>query len=356
MISGSGKLNEAIVAVEALAGRREVGTSIRSELLELVHLMGGQAGRLAEIENLYALDFGDDIDPRISEAARLWEATPTGWVRDPELAAIRAASPLLGTLYRKGIDFTQAYRFSDIEIALSREIGNSYSELSPQLAAFRRSSRPIEDEKGMKALLPLRRSLDRLLRLFEGRGVLRVKRMMIKGKEGRWTPFKREWMRDSESESVLLIYEKMDIGLARLVEGEWLNCYIYHIIRDQLSRHELPFELYTNLSYRAPADLIRAAGEFDVVGRMRDAVVCVECKSGRLDGRRGDFAEIVRKTDSLKTVLAAQSTGELGFHFFLVYDPDQNDPQAVTDVLAEDNVIAIRPSEVRSVMARALSV
>jgi hypothetical protein len=256
MISGSGKLNEAIVAVEALAGRREVGTSIRSELLELVHLMGGQAGRLAEIENLYALDFGDDIDPRISEAARLWEATPTGWVRDPELAAIRAASPLLGTLYRKGIDFTQAYRFSDIEIALSREIGNSYSELSPQLAAFRRSSRPIEDEKGMKALLPLRRSLDRLLRLFEGRGVLRVKRMMIKGKEGRWTPFKREWMRDSESESVLLIYEKMDIGLARLVEGEWLNCYIYHIIRDQLSRHELPFELYTNLSYRAPADLI----------------------------------------------------------------------------------------------------
>jgi hypothetical protein len=64
----------------------------------------------------------------------------------------------------------------------------------------------------------------------------------------------------------------------------------------------------------------------------------------------------VRKTDSLKTVLAAQSTGELGFHFFLVYDPDQNDPQAVTDVLAEDNVIAIRPSEVRSVMARALSV
>lgn len=355
MIPGSEKLRDSVTAIRSLAARKEVGGPVRAELECLAEDIEVRASRLAEIENHYALDFGSDIDPHVLAAAKLWEETAPGRVRDPELAAIRVASPLLGSLYRKGIDFTQAYKFSDIEIALSREIGSNYGELSAPLAVLRRSSRPNADKSEMSALVPLRRSVDRLINLLERSGVLRIKRMLIKAREGQWKPFKREWMmRDSESESVLLVYEKMDIGLARLVEGEWLNCYVYHIIFDQLSRNMVPFELYTNLSYRAPADLIRAAGEFDVVGRMRDTVVCVECKSGRLDSERGDYAEIVRKTNSLKTVLEAQSSGEIFFHFFVVYDPDQNDPAAVAGALAPSGIAAIRPSEVRPVMAAAL--
>lgn len=355
MVPGSEKLKEAITAIRALAFRKEVGAQIRLELGDLAGQVEVQADRLAEIEDLYALDFGDDINPHVLAAARLWEQTPPGRIRDPQLAAIRSASPLLGSLYRKGIDFIQAYKFSEIEVALSREIGSNYSELSASLASFRRSSRPVPDKGEMKALVPLRRSLDRLIRMFETKGVLRIKRIMVKARTGNWTPFKREWIRDgSESQQVLLVYEKMDIGLARLVEGEWLNCYVSHIIFDQLSRNMVPFELYTNLSYRAPADLIRAAGEFDVIGRMRDTVVCVECKSGRLDAKRGDFTEIARKTNSLKTVLEAQGPGEIAFHFFVVYDPDQNDPAEVAGELARDGIRAVRPNEVRAVMAAAL--
>jgi len=354
MVPGSDKLREAFAAIHALASRQEVGGAVRAELKELAAEIGARADRLAEIENLYALDFGTAIDPQVLAAAKLWEDVAPGWIRDPELAAIRTASPLLGSLYRKGIDFIKAYKFSDVEMGLSREIGNNYAELSPLLSAFRRSRRKGAEGSEMTALIPLRRALARLLSLFETRGVLRIKRMLVQAR-GKWVPFKREWMRrDSDSEKVLVIYEGLNIDLARLTDGEWLSCYVYHIIFDQLSRNMLPFELYTNLSYRTPQDQVRAASEFDVIGRMRDTVVCVECKSGRLDQERGDFSEIARKTNGLKSVLEAQGTGEIAFHFFVVYDPDQNDPDAVAGELARNGIGAIRPSEVRSVMAAAL--
>jgi hypothetical protein len=153
---------------------------------------------------------------------------------------------------------------------------------------------------------------------------------------------------------LLVVYGKRDAASFQFLKGEWLNCYVYDIIDDQLRRHEVAYELYTDVSYSAPPDVIRAASEFDVIGRFRDKVVCVECKSGRLDAKRGDFDDLVQRTEGIRTVLGSMGTGETHFMFFVVYDPTVNPEEEMRRRLGPAAIRPLRPTEVRAVMAREL--
>jgi hypothetical protein len=200
----------------------------------------------------------------------------------------------------------------------------------------------------------MRKSLKEALLDLEKRGVVNGRRLLSRNKLGKWTPFELKWLRDDPETDLLVVYEKKDPSRLQFLKGEWLNAYVYDIIEDQLRRHEVAFELYTDVSYKAPSDLIRAASEFDVIGRFRDKVVCVECKSGRLDADRGDFDDLVQRTEALRTVLSSMGGGETHFLFFVVYDPKLNSEEEMRERLEPAAIRPLRPTEVRPVMAREL--
>lgn len=355
MKSGSEKLNEAYEAIVAFRDHPGVGKSIKAELGEIAASVDEIRSRLAEIEDLYAIDFGTDIDSQIQTAMQLWGAAPDGKIDGDQLQKIRSASPVMSTLYLKGIDILSAYKFSSDETDFARRVGGEIDEASEVLGGLRRARRNPKNPDEWSALIPLRQSLSRALDYLENTKAISVLKLLIKTKEGKWVPFKRNYFRDSASkEQLLLVYRKGDARRTRLLEGEWLNCYVYEIIRDQLTRHGIPFELYTDLTYRAPKDLIRAASEFDVIGRFRDTVVCVECKSGRLDAARGDFNDICQRTEAVRKVLSVMGERETDFLFFVVYDAAANPPEEMERHLGPSEIHAIQPSQVRAVMARML--
>ncbi|HYD38676.1 MAG TPA: hypothetical protein VEA60_13750 [Allosphingosinicella sp.] len=354
MKSGSEKLAEAREAVLALAARREVGKRVREELGELAESVEQIRSRVAEIEGLYAIDFGSDIDSKIEEAEALWRDAPAERLRGPALLPIRRASPVLSTLFVKGIDIQSARKFSDSEIAFAQWIGTRFDMMSDLLRALRREKRSDKDPTEWSAIVPMRKSLKAALLDLERREVIDGRRMLVRNKEKRWTPFELRWLRDEPETELLLIYEKKDPALLQFMKGEWLNAYVYDIIDDQLMRHEVPYELYTDVSYRAPQDVIRAASEFDVIGRFRDTVVCVECKSGRLDFNRGDFDDLVQRTEAVRTVLSSMGEGETHFLFFVVYEPATNPEEEMRERLEPRSIRPLKPTEVRAVMASVL--
>jgi hypothetical protein len=352
--SGSEKLGEARDAVAALAERREVGKRIKPELIELTGQIEAIRVRVAEIEDLYAIDFGSDVDAKIAEAARLWSEAPDGRLRGPDLLPLRRASPLLSALYLKGIDLQQAVKFGEEQRKLAQWIGTRFDDLSDLLRAFRKERRNPNDDSEWSAIVPMRKSLAPALRELEKRRVIDGRRLLCRNKERKWVPFELDWLRDEPESEILVVYEKLNAGLLQFMKGEWLNCYVYDIIDDQLRRHDAAYELYTDVSYTAPADVIRAASEFDVIGRFRDKVVCVECKSGRLDPEHGAFEDLIQRTEALRTVLSSMGEGETHFLFFVVYDPTSNPEEEMRRRLEPASIRPLRPTEVRSVMAREL--
>ncbi len=354
MKAGSEKLAEAKEAIAAMAARREVGPRIREELAALGTSIEEIRARVAEIEDLYAIDFGSDVDAKIAEARRLWDEAAPERLHGPGLLPIRRASPVLSALFLKGIDIKAARKFSDVEIAFAQWIGTRFDMMSDLLRAFRREKRSDKDPSEWSAIVPMRKSLKTALPDLERRGVIDGRRILVRNKERRWTPFDLRWLRDEPETEMLLIYGKKDPALLQFMRGEWLNAYVYDIIDDQLMRHEVPYELYTDVSYSAPQDVIRAASEFDVIGRFRDTVVCVECKSGRLDAKRGDFEDLIQRTEALRTVLSSMGEGETHFLFFVVYDPALNPEEEMKEQLEPKSIRPLKPAEVRSVVASVL--
>lgn len=355
MKSGSEKLAEARDAVAALAAYKGVGKTIRPELAELVERIEAIRERVAEIEDLYEIDFGSDVDSKIAEAGRLWREAPAERLHGPTLLPIRRASPVLSTLFVKGIDIKASRKFSDAEIDFAQWIGTRFDQMSDLLRAFRREKRNDKDPTEFSAIVPMRKSLDgALVDLEEEWGVIDGRRILVRSGERKWIPSKLSWLRDEPETEVLLVYEKKDPALLEFMKGEWLNAYVYDIIDDQLMRHEVAYELYTDVSYVAPQDVIRAASEFDVIGRFRDTVVCVECKSGRLDAKRGDFDALIQRTEAVRTVLSSMGEGETHFLFFVVYDPVTNPESEMKERLEPRSIRPLKPTEVRAVVASVL--
>jgi hypothetical protein len=186
--SGSEKLAEAREAVSALAERKEVGKAIRVELKELVDQIETIRVRVAEIEDLYAIDFGSDVDSKIEEAARLWDEAPDGRIRGPSLLPIRRASPLLSTLFLKGIDLQQAVKFGDRERELAQWLGTRFEDMSDLLRAFRREKRSPKDETEWSAIVPMRKSLRAGLEGLEDKGIIDGRRLLCRNRERKWAP------------------------------------------------------------------------------------------------------------------------------------------------------------------------
>jgi hypothetical protein len=347
-------LCNAVDSLRQFADRREIGLTIKQEIRSIIENIQTILNRVTEIEGLYDLDFSDQVDDLIRDAAEKWDSAEPGKIKDLVLEDIRKASPMLSELYVRGLDFSSAIKFNNSEVNLSSWIGNNIDEFSDLLYDFRREKRSEKFPNEWSILTRNRRNLGTLLNELKKLGVIKGKNMLVQSKAGQWVPFRNEWFRDDPDQKILIAYEKTDNRLFNLLKGEWMSCYVQNIMADQLKRHRIPFELYTMVTYHAPADLIRGGSDFDVVGRFRDKIVCVECKSGRLEESYGHFDHIKQRTDDLRRVISSMGAGSLEFLFYVVYDAKLNDENKVRAQFSDQSVMPLKLNEVRAKMSQTL--
>src|SRR6202035_2426863 len=302
--------------------KADVAPRIRDRLSTIESDLGKLLDFVKETEGFVVLDSSLFEKPKSNGGMEVWNGMPPGMHSDTaEIREFINVSPLLDSLFRKGIDITKFYKFSPSEIQLARSLGDRFAEFSGGLSELRRA-RDGRKEPEKTFLMKCMEENGRFLEFLQKEGIGRVDQCRIQ-KDDKWKPFRLEWFRNNEKETnVHIVFSVKDQAAFRLLRGEWLNAYVYNIILDHLTRNRASFELYTDITYRAPADVIRVIGEFDVIGLFQNKLICVECKSGRVTSGKNDTLEaVVEKIADLQKAVGSVSREKVEFLFYLVFDP-----------------------------------
>jgi hypothetical protein len=133
-----------------------------------------------------------------------------------------------------------------------------------------------------------------------------------------------------------------------LIRGHWFNAYAYYVIDDHLERNQFDYEIYTRVSYTAPADIIRSAGDFDIIAMVGSQVLLVECKSGEMknDNGRDDFVKIIEKTEGVKKVFDC-TKNNYSYVFLLIYNHFANSPEELSEHLEGTGIQPVKPDRIR---------
>jgi hypothetical protein len=343
-------IENALRVIEKAATREDFGPKIKDRISNIQSELKNIVKLTKELEELVVLA---PEQAELPSGMERWKQFPAGAQHEKDkLLPFVQSSSLLDSLYRKGIDIYKIYKFNGREIGAARRVGDKFSEFSEVLSALRRSRKSDEKADERTALLPCNPESAEFVKFLETEKVLEFKKFLIKSKEEQWKPFKREWFSKRQETSVLAVFTIKDAEALRFLQGEWLNAYVYNIMQDHFSRNQAKFELYTNVSYRAPADVIRIAGEFDVLGRLGNRLICVECKSGRLLTDNGVIASVVTKISDLKKAIDFASATPSDFIFYLIFDHTLNDETKVRAQLENSGIKALRPDQVRAEITR----
>ncbi len=301
-------LTAAKAIVEAEKDNERYTPKIRSDLSSIDDTLANLLSLLAKIEEYVVLGSSTVAGDKRNVAMQNWEAFSAGAHAKPEeLRPFIESSPLLDSIYRQGFDITQVYRFSDHQIQLAKGLGDRFPILSDGLKSFRRArAGRIAGDKTI--LLKCTDESKEFLQFLELNDIATIQRMMIHMPDRSWKQFRIEWFGTGDRErEVLVVFSVNSEERAKFLVGEWLNAYVYYIIFDHLTRNRASFELYTDISYRSPADVLHLKGEFDVIGQVANRFVCVECKSGLLGGTRDTILNAVAKITKLTAAMSAVS-------------------------------------------------
>ena len=343
-------MENALKMIEGAAARTDLGPKIKDRISAIRHDLTNVIQSSRDLEELVVLE---QVEPEMPSGMELWNKFSPGLRSDPkQLQPFVKSSFLLDNLFRKGIDIHNVYKFSNDEIKSARRVGDKFSEFSEVLSGFRRLRKSEERDDERTALVPCGPESGEFIKFLETSKVLKFKKFLIRTKENQWKPFKIEWFSSRQETPVLAVFTIKDANRLRFLHGDWLNAYVYNIMQDHFSRNQAKFELYTNVSYRAPADVIRIAGEFDVLGRLGTRLICVECKSGRLMAENGVIGSVIAKITDLKKAIDFVSATPSDFIFYLIFDPTQNDEAEVKAQLENSGITALRPDQVRAEITR----
>lgn len=351
MDSAANLLQKAIEAITKMQAFPGVGKKTIAELNEYAEQIGVLQNSLTDIEERYDWSIGGGHDDDIRKSFEAWNAQTPG--QSVDISTHAKNSPLLRGFYQKGVDFKRSRIFSPEEEKFSKDIGDNYDRLNNILTGIRSAreltTRENDTTKRFSALVQQRKGLFSTLNLLNP--AIKIIAIQVKTKEGKWVPAKSEYMRESE-QPTRAIFEIRDRNFYDLIFGHWMTCYVKNTIKDHLERNNKVFEIYANVSYSAPRDVIRSSSDFDVIGMSGESIFCIECKSGRFDPERGDITNIAERITDIRTVLKTFADSGQNINFSLVYNPFANKKDSILAPLKDDGIAVLKPSEVRGAVAR----
>jgi hypothetical protein len=309
-------------------------------------------------EEFVPLDLDDD-DESLLNAYQQWSVVSPGVLRpgNGTLERLVSQSAPLRRLHQTGINIRSIKKYSPREIAFASLLGDNFSDLKEPWERIKKGI-------SQKTISPTfrRKSFENAQKFFKELEALRL--VSIEGyevlefnKDGKkWEPLTGPVPRKFGPNAPLRVkLKKVSSENQSLFTGEWLNAYAAELVHDHLTRNEVAHEIYTNVAYQAPQDIIHVSGDFDVIVEAEDLVAVFECKSGTLDASRGSFNEIIEKANGLRRVFElTKSTVPL--RTLLIFNPEATSAEEVERSLAGSEIQAVTPDQVRGLTMELFSV
>ena len=230
-------------------------------------------------------------------------------------------SKTLNQLFKATVDILSIRRFSGGEIKFSSDLGNNFQHL--QWAWHEQFKRNVRIEENRVINNPLQTSAPW--------GPQQIKQFLNLARSTELISGWEEWQ-----EGTATYFKIADDGLTvetvKFMTGGWFEAYASEVVKNTLSRRTDSYESYTEVEYwTKQAFGGYATGDFDLLVRINDTVIMIECKSGHI--KNDQTKKICAKTNLLKTTL--KQMGVLKFLFILVFSPlkpranQQNYPNVV---------------------------
>lgn len=237
-------------------------------------------------------------------------------------------SKTLNQLFKATVDILSIRRFGEGEIRFASELGNNFQHL--QWAWNEQFKRNVRVEEGRVTNYPLQTAAPW--------GIQQIRQFLTLAKSTELISGWDEWTnkRTDGSDSIITFFEISSEGLTaetvKFMTGGWFEAYASEVVKNTLSRRTDSYESYTEVEYwTKQAFGGYATGDFDLLVRINDTVIMIECKSGHI--KSDQTKKICAKTNLLKTTL--KQMGVFKFLFILVFSPlrpksnQQNNPSVV---------------------------
>jgi hypothetical protein len=286
---------------------------------------------------------------RFSANREYWETLPSGLIKggSPEFMELQKNSETITDLYRAAIDIQQIVKFSAEEIELAVSIGNDFRKFHEvwrqlKVAIARRQDLIETRVDAISEIAPF----FSLLRKF---GVVARYATAVRPRGSRtWVARDLQHIRhEREKDMPLCVKFEFAEAARNLIMGHWFNGYAHEVLQDQLKRLQADFEIYPLVSYKSSANVSLAKGEIDILARIRDHILVMECKSGPIHTESGvnEFREILRKFSALKEIFLKTRLAK--FTFILVYNPFAVNEAAVRANVDSEKFTAISIDDLR---------
>jgi hypothetical protein len=343
-------------------------------------------------DNAVELTSIDDDSGSSLKARCYFSELPSGKITSTELKTLIDLSCFsLQRLREGGVDVSEINKFSDQQMDLARRIGPDFSAMEKIWADWKFNS---HNNKNHLIWIPKRgateeggefipnkwfKSFYNLIRPIysdEIHPVLilhdyrkgRSKLDEIKSQNWKdltryselWQPLKDGWRGFDNPKNRLNNQVMVQLGapndpaMFQFLTGGWFEAYVAHQFEDHLSRVNIPNETYTRVKYKtvlhSSVDGIDTTklgghfqGEIDVIVATQNKIVCIECKSGKLN------PEITKRTiqrrDVIRGVLNEVGLDSNMAQFVLVHAQNFADNQVISS-LRENQIITLSPADV----------
>lgn len=308
---------------------------------------------LEEIQNnLFPLEIKSN-NSNLSTNLAFWQKATAGNLKSgsDEYNKLISNSETLKALYRAGIDIPTITKFSGDEIKFAKEIGVGFSEFHELLHQLNVCiNQNIKNKFQIVSKVEKAQTDERFFNLLKKYNVIDDYKvhMYVKQKGGYTDSSFPQCMKSlAKKNSVRINCTFSNSNYHNLISGHWFNAYAYYIIDDHLNRNKFDYELYTRVSYKAPEEIFRSGGDFDVIAMVGQKVLLVECKSNELRADRDDFDKIIQKTKGIKKVFDLTRTNHYEYIFLLIYNHFSNNHQEISTQLEGTGIKPIRPNEIR---------
>lgn len=286
----------------------------------------------------------------LSENLEFWNSLPAGVIKqDTETHdELISSSETLKTLYSAGIDILDITKFSEHDFELARCIGDRFSELHKVWQLFKLALYHKKEE--LNTQVRYAKAAEYFLELMRKFGVItEYSSSFLVQRTNEWI---EQTLRDiqklkCQSNALQIRFNKLDSTYDGLLQGHWFNAFAYQIISDHLMRNEFDHEIYTLVNYKAPSEIFRSKGDFDIIAMVGRTILMVECKSGVLRDTNRDFDNIIDKTEGLKSVFEMTRSRFYDYVFLLIYNPFLNRAENISERFVNTDIHPIKPDEIR---------
>lgn len=283
-------------------------------------------------------------DGGLKVGASFWDTVEPGRLTEasPLLGDLMDASPTLNALYQAGLTFKSMYKFSKEEEQFAHQLGENFDSWAETLADARIAH--ANSHPGFRVHPKRTRLTAAFLRQMVGSGCVSSWQFFQHLASGEWTEIgEQDAHRASQKVRVKVDWNSERPDLIKLLLGNWFSAYTAEIIQDHLTRVKRSHELFTLVEYAGPADIVRTAGDVDVLARVGGKVLLAECKSGNL--REMDCKKIVWRRNDLQKVFASMGIND--YAFWLVFNPYQTTEPGALEIVEGAGIEIVPPSKVR---------